>query len=387
MSLFGKKMSSEAGLMGVDIGAGGIKLVELLPEKGRQRLATYGYSALKNSEQEAAPLLDDPKRGADILQRIMKEAKVKTRRANASLPSNSVFHTIITIPQPTSEKDDIKAMIEAQVGKLLPRPIEEMILDSNVIDKHLLPKKISEKKSKKEKKPPKEAETAKAVDNAAEVSSDKKHIRVLVSGAPKELVAKYVQLFRQAKVELVSLETEAFALIRSLVGKDKARIAIVDIGCERTNITIVEGGIPYLHRSIKAGGQTVTEMIAKQMGVSQAEAEQTKLDLAESGSEMDIPPVLKEAMMPILHEVKYSLELFSQQTFHDHTTVEKIIVTGGSANLPQIDKFLTDALNINVYLGDPWARVAQPPGLRPVLDEIGPRFSVAIGLAMKEIEK
>jgi hypothetical protein len=43
-------------------------------------------------------------------------------------------------------------------------------------------------------------------------------------------------------------------------------------------------------------------------------------------------------------------------------------------------------LNINVYIGDPWARIITPEELRPLLDEIGPRLSVAVGLAMREIE-
>ena len=234
---------------------------------------------------------------------------------------------------------------------------------------NLLPKKI-EKGEKKEKARGK----------------DSKHVRVLVSGVAIELRDKYVEVFKHAKMQLTSLETEAFALIRSLIGKDKSRILIVDVGYERTNITIVQQGIPFLHRSIKAGGADVTNMIAKQMGVSMTEAEQTKLDLAEDTSS-EPPPVLKQAMQPILHEVKYSLDLFSSQGAESLDSVEKIIITGGSAHLPRIDKYLTEALNINVYLGDPWARVATPPGLRPVLDEIGPRYSVAIGLAMKELDK
>ncbi|RKX90927.1 MAG: pilus assembly protein PilM, partial [Spirochaetes bacterium] len=48
--------------------------------------------------------------------------------------------------------------------------------------------------------------------------------------------------------------------------------------------------------------------------------------------------------------------------------------------------YLGEALNMRVYLGDPWARVIYPEDLKPVLDEIGPRFAVAIGLAMRDID-
>ncbi|MFH1631455.1 MAG: pilus assembly protein PilM [bacterium] len=383
MAIFGKKDKVAPGLMGVDIGAGGIKMVELVPEGKRLRLVTYGYSEFRDPEKHAGALLDDPKMAAEVLRRIMQESGMKSNKANASLPSHSVFHAIITIPQPKSHKEDLKPLIENQVQKLLPKPLGDMILDSTIIDKDLLPKApLAEKIDKAKDKGTGDEGLEIKEEYPAKVQGGK-HIRVLVSGAPKEMVGKYVAAFKAAKIDLVSLETEAFALIRSLVGNDKSRLMIVDIGYERTNITIVHKGFPFLHRSIKAGGATVTDMIAKQMSISLSEAEQTKLDLAISPPPGGIPPVLKEAIQPILHEIKYSLELFAQQDFHQHQTVEKIILTGGSAMLPQIDPIITEAMNISVYLGDPWARIAAPEGLRPVLAEIGPRFSVAAGLAMK----
>ncbi len=394
MSLFGKKQEVSPSLMGVDLGTVGIKVVELLPDKGRLKLASYGYSELPSGMILEKSLLDDSKKAAEILVRIVKEAGIKAVRANASLPSNAIFHAIITIPQPRSAKEDLKPMIEAQVRKLLPRPLEEMILDSTVIDKDLLPKPKVHDKDKKAKHAvvdgssgpvPEGTEAtiaADKVDNAEEMSQERKHIRILISGAPKDLVAKYIEIFKLAKIELVALETEAFALIRSLIGNDKARIMIVDIGHERTNISIVDGGIPFLHRSVKVGGAAVTKVIAKQMNVTDSEAEQMKYDLSVTAESGELPPVLKEAMMPIVHEVKYSLDLYGQQMVGGGT-VEKIILTGGSASLPQIDRVLTQALNTNVYIGDPWARLASYPDLKPVLDEIGPRFAVAVGLAMK----
>jgi type IV pilus assembly protein PilM len=67
-------------------------------------------------------------------------------------------------------------------------------------------------------------------------------------------------------------------------------------------------------------------------------------------------------------------------------TLDKIILTGGGALLGGfLDKYLTKVLDIRTYVGDPWARVVYPEELSPVLHEIGPRFSVALGLAMREI--
>jgi hypothetical protein len=51
-----------------------------------------------------------------------------------------------------------------------------------------------------------------------------------------------------------------------------------------------------------------------------------------------------------------------------------------------LPNYFANLLGLKVYLGDPWARVVYPEELKPVLDEVGARFSVAIGLAMRNIE-
>ena len=381
MALFGKKKDSAPGLIGVDIGAGGIKLVELQEKGNRLHLTTYGYTNRKSGDM--SDILEDTKKGSAVLKELYRKTGAKVKGINVALPSHSVFHAIVTIPQPKNAEVDVQKMIEAQVSKLLPLPLEEMILDSTILDKDLLPKASILPKKKEEKEAQRKTD---AFIPLGEKSKIRKHIRVLVSGSSKKMVQKYVDIFKGAGLKLVSLETEAFALIRSLIGNDKSRVMIVDIGYERTNITIAQEGIPYLHRSVKVGGAVITDRLAKQMGVSIEDAEQIKQDLSYAdGTEM--PPGLQEVMAPILHEIRYSINQYGQQQFHEHDSIEKIIITGGSAHLPYLDPLVTDAVNMNVYLGDPWARVVSPKELRPVLDEIGPRFSVAAGLAMKDFKQ
>jgi len=48
---------------------------------------------------------------------------------------------------------------------------------------------------------------------------------------------------------------------------------------------------------------------------------------------------------------------------------------------------LSDLFNTNTIVGDPWFRVAYPFELKPILDKIGPRLAVAIGLAMREFDR
>ena len=362
MGLFGGKKPSS--YLGVDIGASGIKVVELANEKGRAKLLTYGYCE-QASESEASPF-DDLKATAAVLSDICRQAGTTTARALAGLPSSQLFSAIVAVPRRKDERE-MKPLIDVQVSKVTPLPLSEMVVYSTFIDdvKPLLP---LEKGS-----PPAPARS--------------EYVRVLVTGGAKTLIQKYIEIFKLAKLELVAIDAEPFALTRALIGKDRTAVALVDIGFKRTNITIVEKGIPFLTRSINVGGASVTKRIMEAAGLSQNDAEQMKRDLGSSGNRGSaLPPAVEAVIQPIMNEVKYAFQLYANMELTDVKKVEKVIVTGGSAHLPHVPEYLASQLNVNVYRGDPWARVAYPAELRPVLDDIGPRMSVAIGLAMRDIE-
>lgn len=345
MSLFGKQKTQT--YLGVDIGTGGVKIVELGNAKGRARLMTYAYTERRSTDSSLS-ILDDPTKAAELLRKMVKESGAIATRAVSGLPQHLVFDAIISIPRVKDPKQR-KTLIEAQIRKLTPIPFEEMILDSKILDE----------------------------------PADE-YTRVLVTGAPKTIVQKYVEIFRLAKLQLLALETEAFALVRSLVGKDRANIMIIDIGSRRTNLSVIEKGIPVLSRSLNVGGALVSQQIAELMGMDLPQAEQMKVDLTKAGA-AEVPPAAEIILQPILNEVHYTFRLLSERG-RQADRVEKVILTGGSASLPGLVPYLTQKLDLNVYLGDPFARVTIPQTLRPVLDEVGPRFAVALGLGMRDIE-
>jgi type IV pilus assembly protein PilM len=165
---------------------------------------------------------------------------------------------------------------------------------------------------------------------------------------------------------------------------------IIDIGAFRTNLTVVEKGIPYLSRSIATGGVSITNNISNTLGIPFEQAETMKRDIKSMQSFAptgDLTPILETLLKPIVDEVKYSFNLYQGQSEGGkQKRVDKVIVTGGSSLLPRLPEFLTQLMNVNAYRGDPWARVVYPEDLRPILDEIGSRFSVGVGCAMRDIE-
>lgn len=343
--------------LGIDIAFGGIKLVELRNEKGRARLVTYAYVNLASESLDKSLLTDIPGT-ADLLKRMAEKARITSKKAISALPISSVFSSILSVP--TTDEKELKDAVANQAKKLIPLPLEEVSLDTKVIEK------------------------------IEKSETTKPSTRVLVTAAPKNLVNKHLEIFKQAGLELISLETEAFAEIRSLIGKDRSTIMIVDIGSLRSNILIVERGVPFITRSIATGGSAITQTIAKTLGIPTEQAETMKRDIKSMQSFAptgDLSPILTVLMKPILEEIRYSFNLYqTQENQGTPRRIEKIILTGGSSLLPRLPEFLTQQMNVNTYLGNPWARVVYPADLRPLLDEMGPRFAVSVGCAMRDID-
>ncbi len=355
MGLFSKAASKQS-YLGIDLGYSGIKLVELLNEKGRARLVTYAFVD-GNMQSNDRPLIEDTDRTAALLKKMVAKARCTTKRTVAALPVSSVFSSIISVP--AANEKELKEAIQWQAKKLIPVPLEDITLDSKTID-------------------------------TTDAPGGKKITRVLITGAPKPLVNKYIEIFKKAGLDLISLETEAFAQIRSLVGKDRSSIMVIDIGSQRTNISVVEKGVPFLNRSIATGGIAISQTIAKTLGITFEQANTMKRDIRSMQGFTptgDLSSILQTLLKPILDEIRYSFNLYQGQSEGGQAKrIDKIILTGGSSLLPRLPEFLTQLLNVNAYLGDPWARVVYPQDLRPVLDDIGARFTVSIGCAMRDIE-
>ena len=379
--------------LGVDIGSGGVKLVELRLEKNRPVLFSYGLTSnkqdvhklLANEDKSIANLLS-PNSGAALtggektnlkteadttsqlvgaqiekyantIKTICRTSRITAKTAVVSLPVSSVFHAVVTLP--IVKKEELDHLVKAEVKKLLPMALEEMALDYQAL------KGLPEDKSQ----------------------------RVLVNAVPHKLIEFYSKVFQRAGLSLEALEPESTALARALIGHDSAVSIIIDIGSERTNFFIVDQGMPITHQSIESGGDKIDKILQNILGIERDLVEQVKHDLfdflsATSNnilSEQKWLDILMPVVDPILKEIEVSLELYLRQTGNEGKRPEKIILTGGMGLMPFLAKYIQEKFKIKCYVGDSWARIVYQEGLKPVLRQIAPRMSVAIGLAMRNI--
>ncbi|MFN3302005.1 MAG: type IV pilus assembly protein PilM, partial [Patescibacteria group bacterium] len=283
------------------------------------------------------------KETSEALKKLCQKAKVSTNLAITALPSFSVFSSTIYLSGIL--KKDLKEAINREAQKIIPLPLEEAILDWKILEKQSVFKK--------------------------------ENYRILINVVAKKLVKNYMEIFKEANLKLLSLETESFALARSLVGRDPAITMIIDFSAVSTDVIIVEKMIPVFYRSISLGGINLTYNFSQTLDIDLRKAEQFKRDLAISDK---IPSFIENFLKPITEEINYSIQFYKNQTGKE---IEKIVISGGSAYLPKLDEYFSKSLNLKVIIGNPWERISYPSEIEPALLEIAPRFSVAIGSALR----
>ncbi len=346
-----KIFPSSNNFIGIDLGSTSIKIVELKKEKNQLRLVNYGFS--ENTNPFKIEQIEDIKPIVKIIKKIQQKANINSLEAYTALPTFSVFTSVLNLSNVVAK--NISSAVHWEAKKVIPLPLDDMILDWKQID----------------------ASNQKGPAN----------IRVLLTGAPKILVKKYINIFKEADIHLKSMETETFSLIRSLLGNDKSTSMIVEIGASTTDVSIIDKGIPMLSRSIDIGGDTITKAISSRLSIDLEHAEQFKHDLGLgliNSDDNSASKIIMEVLNPVVNEIKYAMELYLNK---NNAKTEKIILSGGSAMLPNLPEYLSKIVDKKVVIGNPWDRISCQVDLKPLLDEIGSRMSVAVGLAMYGFRK
>ncbi len=331
-------LSKSDAIIGIDIGTSDLKIAQISRKSGKPVLDTYGIVNL--SEHLSDSSSDEAiAKTADVLSKLLKQARAKSKRCVISLPSSAVFTLVVELPDMVEK--ELAGAIRFEAKKYIPMAIEEVILSWSVVGKQ------NGKQS------------------------------VLLTAVPRQIKERYVQLFDLAGLDLEVIEIEALALIRSLVKDTQENCVIIDIGSKSTSINLVKGGFLQLSRSVSVGGDTVTERLADTLGVTFARAEQFKQDLGLTGAPF-LPEIVRPVLASIRTETKQLLSIYQTRG----VVVNKLVVVGGGASLYGTLESFGD-LGVPVSFGDPLEGLEYPKEVESIIKIHGRRLSVAIGLALR----
>lgn len=363
--------ASEGSVIGIDIGTSSAKIVQLRASRGSAILETYGEIALGpygNQSVGKVVRLAPDKLGLAISD-LMREANVTSRSAGISIPFSSSLVTILDLPKVDTES--LKRMIPIEARKYIPVQISEVSLDWTVI--------------------PQEEGQGSAFDQLQETSAIRaKGQEVLLVAIQNAVLNSYQALAAEAGITVSFYEIEIFSAIRAALGHGIAPILVVDIGASTTKMYVVERGVVRLTHLVTAGGQQMTEMLERALGWEFEKAERVKRErglIDSSVYSADENLKIKEAMLSTLSRVftEANRVLLSYGQRYNKN-VARVLFTGGGASLPGLSDAAKTSLNAEVEIANPFAHTEAPAFLDATLREIGPGFSVAVGLALRKLK-
>ena len=219
--------------------------------------------------------------------------------------------------------------------------------------------------------------------------------RVLLAVAYRDLVDRFTSTCAAAKIELVGIDIEAFALLRAVGGEplqsgeraEAARVA-VSIGHDRTTVAVSDGHVCEFTRVLDWGGARVTAAIQRALDVSTEEAEKMKrsLDLSATSDEpvdertTKATEAARREVNGLARELASSLHFYQDQG--DSLGFAEIVVTGGGAHLQGLAEQLEELIGISVRVADPFARVGSGHGISSNGQDGA--LAVAIGLGIED---
>lgn len=339
----------------LDIGASSIALAEYEVGKEGLVLLNYGIAPL------AAPIDSG---NADVilspaLLEIVREKGIKPGPVAISVSGQMVFPRFASIPMAGGD-DKFEQMVRYEIEQNIPFPIDEMICDSQVLG-----------------------------DNE---NGDKS---VMIVAAKTEQIEEITSAVRAAGFvpDLVDAAPIAISNVLKNAGADQAGcVVILDIGSKATALVIVDGDKLY-NRSIPVAGNAITRDISNALGCSSEEAEQIKCEsgyVALGGVVEDedetrdrISKVCRAVMTRLHAEISRSINFYRSQQGGGMPV--KLYLTGGSALLPQIDRFFSESLNLEVEFFNPFASIGVGPLVdASALEHDGAILSATAGLALHE---
>ncbi len=351
-NLFAKK---EKSVLGVDIGSSSLKVVQLRKEHGQAVLETYGELALGpygGGEVGQATNLS-AEQITETLKDLLREAQVTTTNCGVSIPFSRSLLTLVELPYRASAKEQ-KTVIELEARKYIPVPISEVQLDWFIVP-----------------------DTSPS-DNA----KDKEKVEVLLVAVHNDELSLLQRVVAAAGLSASFYEIEIFSTIRATVDEHVKPVMVLDIGAASTKTYVIEHGIVALSHSTSIGSQDITRAISVSSNVSIARAEALKKEEGLGTSSATSSPEL--VFSRIFSDVRRVLMQY--ETSHKRS-ITSIIFTGGGGVTKELGTYAKNVFSIDVRVADPFAKTSAPAFMRPVLQEIGPEFAVAVGLALRKLEE
>ena len=218
--------------------------------------------------------------------------------------------------------------------------------------------------------------------------------RVVLAAAYRDSIDRFAAAFKEAGIELVGVDLEAFALLRAVappaVGNEPAAAVALTIGHDRTTLAISDGTVCDFTRVLEWGGASIAAAIEREARVDASEASELArtlpLDAPETDRAEDDEKKSARAREAVRHELQsLARDLVASLQFYQaqpgSLAIAEILVAGGTSRLPGLPEELERLTGVRVRRADPLARVQVEGSVEP-RDDLA-SLAVAIGLGIE----
>jgi type IV pilus assembly protein PilM len=343
-------------VIGLDVGSTAVRAAEVAvggaaPSLVRAAQVPLSDGVVENGEVRDVPAL------TEAIRELWQRGGFKSRQATMGVGNQRVVVREVTVPALPAK--ELKQSLPFQVQEMIPLPLEEAVLDYDVLDEF-------------------EQEGARM-------------LRLLVVAAQRAMVTNMVEAATRAKVEPVGVDLVPFALIRSVgmsdgLGLDESGLgaeAIVDVGADVTNICVHDHGVARFVRILPSGGRDVTRAVAEALSISEDEAESLKWGQPVPGAPApaEVHSIVERRAGILVDEIRSSLDFYRAQM--PDAEVSRVLVTGGGSKLPGFVERLGERMGGRVERGHPFAKVSVQLQMdEETMAEAEPLLAVAVGLAL-----
>jgi type IV pilus assembly protein PilM len=311
-------MSEGNNLVGVDIGSSSIKVCEI-KERGKEKrqLVRFGYHPLPPQT-----IVDGHVMNAGAIVEGLDKLFAKTRRRDVALRVSGHSVIIKKIAMPLMSPAELSEQINWEAEQHIPFELSDVQIDYQVLARR----------------------------------EEQNQMDVLLVAAKREEISDLVNLAIEAKLRPKVVDLDAFAVQncfeQAYHDSDLSQtVVLLHVGASLTTLNILAGGITAFTRDVLSGGNAITEEIQRRLGIGRDEAEAFKCAPSQGNVPKEVAPIIQESTEVLAGEIQRSLD-FYLATSGDRD-VQRLYISGGTANLLQLHEAISRRQQIEVVRLDP----------------------------------
>lgn len=362
-----KKLTSihhGSGLVGVDFGSSSIKIVKIKKTGETFQLTGCGIIPLPAGAKPWMEMMPEEK--AKIVKKVknfLSSGGIKTKATAASVMGSSVIVRYVKLPK--MPDNELAKSLRFEAEEFIPFDISEVYLA---------------------------AEPVKDVEEEGQAK-----VEAVLVAAKMDIVNERIGLIKDIGLDPVIIDVDSFCANNVYehcypAYRDENTM-ILNIGAQMTTLSISDHGVVRVVRDVSFSGNMLSKLVMEAFACdfSQGEALKKQYGIVPSAeleamSDAETAEQVTSALIQcvddqLLAEIQKSIDYFNTISTASED-IKKIVLSGGGANLKNLDKYLTRQTDISVEIFNPLNFMKHPDSAEVV--ENASTFTVAIGLAMRQ---